>query len=164
MNKSQGRPRRTQREQTLSFGATIHDFSKWSGLVVLQPEPKNITGNPFSKIIRAIKKRFLCCLLTMIKNGWVKKKWRKTLTIYPARKNSEKRYKKESVTPSVLNKKKLLGTFAKIWIWQSGQTFKKFKHIGSVKNVGNVPNVSDVFNVHFIYIYIVISQINSFSF
>ena len=34
-NKSQGRPRRTQREQTLSFGATMHDFSGWSGLAVL---------------------------------------------------------------------------------------------------------------------------------
>ena len=73
MNKSQGRPKRTQREQTLSFGATMHDFSKWSGLAVLQPKQKNITGNLFSKIIRAVKRRFLCCLLTMIKDGWVRK-------------------------------------------------------------------------------------------
>ena len=49
MNRSQGRPRRTQREQTLSFNATMHDFSKWSGLVVLQPKQKNITGNFFFK-------------------------------------------------------------------------------------------------------------------
>ena len=73
MNKSQCRPKRTQREQTLSFDMTIHDFSKWSGLVVLQPEQGNITGNFFSKIIRATRKRFLYCLLTMIKNGWIKK-------------------------------------------------------------------------------------------
>ena len=75
------------------------------------------------------------------------------LIIYPARKNSEKRHKRENVTTSVSNKKSLPGTSAKIWIWQSGQKFKTFKHIGNVGNVGNVPNVSDVFNVHFIYIY-----------
>ena len=73
MNKSQGRPRRTQREQILLFGATMHDFSKWSGLVVLQPEQGNIIRNFFSKIIRAARKRFLYCLLTMIKNEWVRK-------------------------------------------------------------------------------------------
>ena len=73
MNKSQCRPRRTQREQILSFGATMHDFSGWSKLVVLQPKQGNIIGNPFSKIRRAAKRRFLCCLLTMIKDGWVKK-------------------------------------------------------------------------------------------
>ena len=72
MNKSQNRPKRTQREQTLSFGVTKHDFSKWLGLAVLQAEQKNKTRNFFSKIKRAAKKRFLCCLLTMIKNGWVK--------------------------------------------------------------------------------------------
>ena len=73
MNKSQGRPKRTQREQILLFGATMHDFSKWSGLVVLQPEQKNITGIFFSKIKRATRKRFLCCLLTMIKMDGSKK-------------------------------------------------------------------------------------------
>ena len=133
----------------------MHDFSGWSGLVVLQPKQGNITRNLFSKIIRAIKKRFLYCLLTMIRNGWVrktKKKWRRTLTIYPARKNCEKRYKREDVTTSVLNQKKLPGTSAKIWTWQSGETFKTFKYIGNVRNVGNVPDVSNVFNVHFIYI------------
>ena len=73
MNKSQARPRRTQREQILLFDATMHDFSGWSGLAVLQPEQKNMTGKKNSKIKRATKKRFLCCLLTMIKNKWVKK-------------------------------------------------------------------------------------------
>ena len=58
MNKSQSRPKRTQREQTLSFGVTMHDSSGWSGLAVLQPKQGNITGNLFSKIIRAVKKRF----------------------------------------------------------------------------------------------------------
>ena len=47
MNKSQNRPKRIQREQTLLFGATMHDFSGWSGLVVLQPKQKNITGTFF---------------------------------------------------------------------------------------------------------------------
>ena len=73
MNKSQNRPKRTQREQILLFGATMYDFSKWSGLAVLQPKQKYITGTFFSKIKQATKKRFLCCLLTMIRNGWVKK-------------------------------------------------------------------------------------------
>ena len=39
-------------------------------------------------------------------------------------------------------------------------------NVGNVqltKNVGNVPDVSDVPNVHLIYIYIVTSQIDSFS-
>ena len=74
MNKSQNRPKRTQRKQTLLSGATMHDFSKWSGLVVLQSKQKNITRTPFSKIKRAARKRFLCCLLTMIKKK-DKKKW-----------------------------------------------------------------------------------------
>ena len=73
MNKSQCRPKRTQREQISSSDATMHDFSKWSKLVVLQPKQGNITGNPFSKIIRTARRRFLCCLLTMIKNGWIRK-------------------------------------------------------------------------------------------
>ena len=51
----------------------MYDFSGYSGLVVLQPKQGNITGNFFSKIIRAAKKRFLYFLLTMIKDGWVKK-------------------------------------------------------------------------------------------
>ena len=72
MNKSQGRPKRTQRKQTLSSGATMHDFPGWLGLAVLQPEQENITGTLFSKIRRATRKRFLCCLLTMIENGWVR--------------------------------------------------------------------------------------------
>ena len=58
MNKSQNRPRRTQREQTLSFNATMHDFSGWSGLAVLQPKQKNITKNFFSMIKRAAKNGF----------------------------------------------------------------------------------------------------------
>ena len=36
-----------------------------------------------------------------------KKRWSRTLAIYPARKNSEKRYKREDVTTSILNKKSL---------------------------------------------------------
>ena len=43
------------------------------------------------------------------KKKWVKKKkkWSRTLAIYPARKISEKRYNKEDVTTSILNKKGL---------------------------------------------------------
>ena len=52
----------------------MHDFSKWSGLVVLQPEQKNITGIPFSKISLATKKRFRCCLLIMVKKMSQEKK------------------------------------------------------------------------------------------
>ena len=43
-------------------------------MAVLQPKQGNITKKLFSKIRRAARKRFLCCLLTMIKNEWVKKK------------------------------------------------------------------------------------------
>ena len=54
-----------------------------------------------------------------------KKKWQKTLIICPARKNSEKRHKKENITTSISNKKGLPGTSAKIRVWQFGQTFQK---------------------------------------
>ena len=91
----------------------MHDFSKWSGLTVLQPEQKNITRTLFSKISLAARKRFRCCLLTMVNMGQKRKKWSRTLAIYPARKNSEKRHKREDVTTSVLNKKGLPGTSAK---------------------------------------------------
>ena len=73
-----------------------------------------------------------------------KKKWQRTLTIYPARKNSEKRHKGENVTISVLNKKSLPETSAKIRAWQSGQTLGTFMHIRNIWNVGNVPDVSNV--------------------
>ena len=69
---------------------------------------------------------------------------------------------RQAVTTSVLDKKGLPGTFAKIRAWQSGQTFRTFMHIKNVRNIGNVPDVSDVFNVHFIYIFVVTSQMNSF--
>ena len=43
------------------------------------------------------------------KRKWVKKEkgWLRALIIYPARKNSEKRYKGENVTTPILNKKGL---------------------------------------------------------
>ena len=85
------------------------------------------------------------------------KKWRKTLIIYPARKNSEKRHKRENVTISVLNKKGLPGTSAKICVWQSGQTFNTFGTLATFQDVSDVPDVP-------LHIYIVISQIDSFSF
>ena len=74
MNKSQCRPKRTHREQISLSGATMHVFSECWGLIVLQPEQKNITGNLFSKITRAAKSRFLCCLLTMVKKNGSRKK------------------------------------------------------------------------------------------
>ena len=66
-NKSQNRPKRTNRKQILLFNTMMHDFSKWSDLIVLQPEQKNITKTFFSKIILTSKKRFRCCLLTIVK-------------------------------------------------------------------------------------------------
>ena len=85
-----------------------------------------------------------------------KKKRPRTLIIYPARKNSEKRYKGENVTISVLNKEGLPGTFAKICVWQSGQTFNTLGTLATFQDVSDVPDVP-------LHIYIVISQINSFS-
>ena len=78
----------------------------------------------------------------MIKNGWAKKNKRKrlrTLIIYPARKNSEKRYKRENVMTSISNKKSLPGTFAKVCVWQFGQTLKKRWERSARLDVGNVP-------------------------
>ena len=58
--------------------------------------------------------------------GQKKKKWSRTLAIYPARKNSEKRYKREDVTISILNKKGLPGTSAKtVWAKRSGGTLER---------------------------------------
>ena len=85
----------------------MHDFSKCSGLIVLQPGQRNIIKTLFSKISLTTKKRFRCCLLTMVKKIGLKKRWLRTLVIYPARKNPENRHKKENVTTSVLNKKGL---------------------------------------------------------
>ena len=127
----------------LSFGATMHDFSGWSGLIVLQPKQGNITGTFFSKINLTAKKRFRCYLLTMVKKHEPKEKWSRTLAICPARENSEKRYKGEDVTTSVLNKKKLPGTFAKaIWAKRSSGTLERL----------NVPEHSCVPDVPF-YLY-----------
>ena len=115
----------------------MQDFSKCSGLVVLQPEQKNITGTPFSKINLTARRRFRCCLLTMVKKNWVrKKKWLRTLAIYHARKNSEKRHKREDVTTSVLNKK---GLPRNVLPKQTGQTFRwdvgTFDTLGTFRRV-----------------------------
>ena len=79
----------------------MHDFSGWSGLIVLQPEQKNITGLFVFKDKTGNKKTVFVLLADHDQN-WInqknEKKWRRTLTIYPARKNSEKRYIKENVT------------------------------------------------------------------
>ena len=78
----------THREQTLSFGATMHDFSGWSGLVVLQPKQGNIKGTLFSRINLATRRRLFYCLLTMVRKNESRKKrkgWLRTLIIYPAR-------------------------------------------------------------------------------
>ena len=110
-------------------------------------------------------KKTIFVLLADHDQGWMGQgeKMVKDVNYIPRTEDSEKRHKGENVTTSVLNKKGLPGTFAKIRAWQSGQTFKTFRHIGNVRNVGNVPDVSDVPNVHLIYIYVVTSQINSFS-
>ena len=85
-NKSQSR---TQREQTLSFGATMHDFSKLSGLVVLQPKQRNITGKLFFDNKFSSKKAILILFADhgqkKITQNW-KKNWQRTLIIYLARK------------------------------------------------------------------------------
>ena len=57
MNKSQGRTKRAQREQTSLFGAAMHDSSRRLKLVVLQPEQGNVAGTPFLAIKLWIKKR-----------------------------------------------------------------------------------------------------------
>ena len=127
------------------------------GVGCFAAKTKKYNRKPFFKDNTGNKKTGLYCLLTMIKDGWVRKNKNKrlrTLIICPVRKNSEKRYKKEDVTISISNKKKLPGTFAKVCVWQSGQTFHGT--LGTFSTLGTLAtfqNVSGVFNVHLIYIY-----------
>ena len=55
--------------------------------------------------------------------------------------SQDKLYDKHKIyiTTSVLNKKGLPGTSAKVYAWQFGQTFKNVGNIQHVWNVGNVP-------------------------
>ena len=118
----------------------MYDFSKWSGLVVLQPEQRNIRGTLFSKINLTARTRFRCCLLTMGKKIRKNKKRVATGANYiPRAENSEKRHKRENITTSVLNKEGLPGTFAKtIWAKRSGGTLERL-YVPERSYVSDVP-------------------------
>ena len=93
-----------------------------------------------------------------------RKKRQNALIICPARKNSEKRHKRENVTTSVSNKENLPGTSAKVCVWQSGQTFHgTLGTFSSLKTLATF-QTCQTFLTFTSYIYIVISQINSFFF
>ena len=92
-----------------------------------------------------------------------RKKWQNALIIRPARKNSEKRYKGEDVTTSVSNKENLPGTSAKVCAWQSGQTFHgTLGTFNSLKTLATF-RTCQTFLTFTSYIYVVTSQIDSFS-
>ena len=93
-----------------------------------------------------------------------KKKWQNALIICPARKNSEKRHKGEDVTTSISNKESLPGTSAKICAWQSGQTFQKRWERSTHWERWQRSRTCQTFLTFTSYIYVVISQINSFFF
>ena len=100
----------------------MHDFSKWSGLIVLQPKQKYITGTFFSKISLTTKTRFRCCLLTMVKNKIKNKKKVATGVNYiPRAENSEKRYKKRKCYHFNFKQKKFAGNVCQNNL---GKTFK----------------------------------------
>ena len=146
----------------------MQDSSRWSKLVVLQPEQRNITRKLFWSINLAAKKRFLCYLLTMIKDWWVKnpkkKRWR-TLIIYPARKNSEKRHIRENVTISILNKKSLPRNVCpnfNLAIWANVQ--KRWERSTRLERWQRSKTCQTFLTFHFIYIYRYLANKQLFSF
>ena len=88
---------------------------------------KKYKKNPFFKNKFNSKKAiFLLFVDHGKKNGTGKKKVATDVNYIPRTVNSEKRYKKENVTISVLNKKGLPGTSAKtIWAKRSGGTLER---------------------------------------
>ena len=82
-----------------------------------------------------------------------KKRWR-TLTIYPARKNSEKRYKREDVTISILNKKSLPRNVCQnfnLTIWANIQ--KRWERSTRLELWQRSRTCQTFLTFHFIYIY-----------
>ena len=143
----------------------MHDFSRWSGLVVLQPKQKTWQKKKIKD--KTGSKKTIFMLLADHDQKWINQKNKKKLVTDVNYIPRPEKFRENEIRGEMLrfkfNKKICRERLPKFEFGNLGKRQKLSNTLGTLATFQTCQTFPDVFDVP-LHIYIVISHINSFSF